>query len=92
MATSAQVKARTAKDIEVIPAQILRSAWGRWRSGWAAIYFPLFLVLATRDPDAHAIYYPSADLQTPTMFRPRQPSAPRRGGQAGQASSVNSAP
>ena len=38
----------------------------------AGIYFPLFLVLATAGFDSHAIYYLSADLQRPEMFKPRK--------------------
>ena len=39
----------------------------------AGIYFPLFLVLATADLAEHAIYYLSADLQRPEMFKARKP-------------------
>jgi hypothetical protein len=38
----------------------------------AGIYFPLFLVLATDGFASHAIYYLSADLQLPEMFKPRK--------------------
>jgi hypothetical protein len=39
----------------------------------AAIYFPLFLVLQTVSSTSYAIYYLSADLQSPAMFKPRSP-------------------
>ena len=34
---------------------------------------PLFLVLVRPDRSEHAIYYLSADLQRPEMFKPRKP-------------------
>jgi hypothetical protein len=37
----------------------------------AGIYFPLFLVLMRGHKSA--VYYPSADVQRPEMFRPRKP-------------------
>lgn len=82
----AQVKASTVKDVETLPAQILGAAWGPQSERMAAaIYFPLFLVLATTDQAAHAIYYLSADLQTPAMFKARKPlsSTARRAGWTG---------
>ncbi len=39
----------------------------------AAIYFPLYLVLATKALDQFAIYYLSADLQPPELFVKRKP-------------------
>jgi Dam-replacing family len=68
-----QVKAATVLDVNVLPRQVLGAAWGpqdeRMRAG---IYFPLFLVLATTGFASHAIYYLSADLQRPEMFKPRK--------------------
>nr|WP_024816305.1 DpnI domain-containing protein [Methylopila sp. 73B] len=82
----AQVKAATVKDISVVPAQVMGAAWGPQRERMeAAIYFPLFLVLATVEPVTHAIYYLSADLQAPAMFKPRNPlsTTARRAGWTG---------
>jgi hypothetical protein len=39
----------------------------------AAIYFPLYLVLATANLKQYAIYYLSADLQPPELFIERKP-------------------
>jgi type II restriction enzyme len=49
----------------------------------AAIYFPMFLVLVSKE--AHAIYYLAADLQVPEMFKPRKPlsETARRAGWTG---------
>jgi hypothetical protein len=51
----------------------------------AAIYFPLFLVLVSKEAAAHAIYYLAADLQLPEMFKPRKPlsESARRAGWTG---------
>lgn len=82
----AQVKGTTVIDVAVIPKSIMGAAWGpqseRMQSG---IYFPLFLVLATAGRASHAIYYLSADLQRPEMFKKRNPLSPtaRRAGWTG---------
>lgn len=49
----------------------------------AGIYFPLFLVVIA--PRSFAIYYLSADVQTPEMFVPRRPlsATARRAGWQG---------
>jgi hypothetical protein len=49
----------------------------------AGIYFPLFLVLM--QDRKSAIYYLSADVQRPDMFKPRMPLGPnaRRSGWQG---------
>ncbi len=81
-----QVKASTVRDIDQLPKTVLGAAWGpqqeRMSSG---IYFPLFLVLATKDMAAHAIYYLAADLQRAEMFVPRKPlsETARRAGWTG---------
>jgi type II restriction enzyme len=68
----AQVKAKTVKDTQILPKQILGAAWGPQRARMeAGIYFPLYLVLKTSN--AFAIYYLSADLQPPEMFVAREP-------------------
>lgn len=69
-----QVKASTVKDPSRLPSQILGAAWGPQKARMdAAIYFPLYLVLATSDLKEYAIYYLSADLQTEELFVPRTP-------------------
>jgi type II restriction enzyme len=68
----AQVKATRVKDVEVVPRTILGAAWGPQKERMASgVYFPLFLVLVSDTADA--IYYLSADLQTPEMFKERAP-------------------
>ena len=73
----AQVKTTTKPDVAVLPARVMGSAWGPQQARMkAGIYFPLFLVLATKDRRQYAIYYLSADLQTPEIFEPRKPLSP----------------
>lgn len=68
----AQVKAVTAKSLEAVPDFILGAAWGVQQARMAAgIYFPLFVVLV--QGRRAAIFYLSADAQTPEMFVPRKP-------------------
>jgi hypothetical protein len=81
-----QVKAAKVKDISVIPKTVLGAAWKPQKERMdAAIYFPLFLVLAQSDLKKYAIYYLSADLQTPELFKARAPlsSTARRAGWQG---------
>lgn len=71
----AQVKSTNVSDTSILPKQILGAAWGpqeeRMQSG---IYFPLFLVLVNKKkPKDFSIYYLSADLQEPELFKPRKP-------------------
>jgi type II restriction enzyme len=80
----AQVKATRVKQTSVVPRTILGAAWGPQKERMAAgVYFPLFLVLVS-DSDT-AIYYLSADLQTPGMFKERAPlsATARRAGWQG---------
>ncbi|WP_081440966.1 DpnI domain-containing protein [Ancylobacter novellus] len=82
----AQVKASTSADVAVLPKQILGAAWGPQKLRMdAGIYFPLFLVLASKNLMQHAIYYLSADLQAPELFKPRKPlsATARRAGWTG---------
>jgi hypothetical protein len=82
----AQVKASTVRDVVVLPRYVLGAAWGPQRERMdAGIYFPLFLVLATAAEASYAIYYLSADLQRPEMFKPRKPlsATARRAGWTG---------
>ena len=70
--------------MDSLPAQVLGAAWGPQQERMdAAIYFPLFLVLVSKE--AHAIYYLAADLQLPEMFKPRKPlsETARRAGWTG---------
>jgi hypothetical protein len=70
----AQVKAAKVTNIETIPNEILGAAWGPQRARMdAAIYFPLFLVLAVTPLKQFSIFYLSADLQTEAMFESRTP-------------------
>jgi type II restriction enzyme len=70
----AQVKASTTKIVDEIPRVVLGAAWGPQKARMdASIYFPLFLVLVEKGKSAYAIYFLSADLQLPEMFRPRSP-------------------
>lgn len=70
----AQVKASTSADAETVPPKILGAAWGPQKDRMnAAIYFPLYLVLATADLKQYSIHYLSADLQPPELFQPRKP-------------------
>src|SRR5215469_6174764 len=67
----AQVKSSTTTAIDVIPKKVMGAAWGPQKERMeAAIYFPLFLVLVEERTRAYAIYFLSADLQTPDMFEP----------------------
>lgn len=69
----AQVKAASARDAGVIPKRILGAAWGPQKERMdASIYFPLFLVLV-EPTRKYGIFYLSADLQMPALFRPRSP-------------------
>jgi type II restriction enzyme len=73
----AQVKAATATDIAQPPKTVMGAAWGPQKDRMdAGIYFPLFLVLATRNLANYAIYYLAADLQQPEMFLQRKPLSP----------------
>ena len=73
----AQVKTSTVRDVSIIPRQVLGAAWGPQHDRMeAGIYFPLFLVLTTKDRGKYAIYYLSADLQQQEIFKPRKPLSP----------------
>jgi len=68
----AQVKAKTVKDISIVPKQILGAAWKPQKERMdAGIYFPLFIVLVC--DTEYSIFYLSADLQTLDMFVARKP-------------------
>lgn len=70
----AQVKAARVRNIDRVPDTILGAAWGPQKDRMAsAIYFPLFLVLAETNHTSYSIFYLSADLQMPSIFKPRSP-------------------
>lgn len=80
----AQVKSKTVSNTTKLPATILGAAWGPQRKRMdAGIYFPLYIVLV--NSKKFAMYYLSADLQTPEMFVPRKPlsSTAKRAGWQG---------
>lgn len=82
----AQIKTSTVKDINCVPDKVLGAAWGPQKDRMsAAIYFPLFLVLKNDVGKHYSIFYLSADLQKPEMFKPRSPLSPtaRRAGWQG---------
>ncbi|GIQ76221.1 DpnI domain-containing protein [Bradyrhizobium sp. RD5-C2] len=80
----AQVKTASVTNHEIIPKAVLGAAWGPQKERMdAAIYFPLFLVLVSGRK--FGIYYLSADLQEPKIFKSRKPlsQAARRAGWQG---------
>lgn len=82
----AQVKTTTATDTSVIPRHVMGAAWTPQHARMdAGIYFPLFLVLTTKNRREFKIYYLSADLQREEIFTPRAPlsAAAKRAGWQG---------
>ncbi|TIX73902.1 MAG: hypothetical protein E5V25_04280 [Mesorhizobium sp.] len=87
----AQVKAASARSLDRLPKSILGAAWGPQRERMeSAIYFSLFIVLATTDR-SYAIFCLAADLQEPDMFKPRKPlsETARRAGWQGFVYDMN---
>jgi hypothetical protein len=80
----AQIKTSKVGSVNEIPNVILGAAWGPQKERMdAGIYFPLFLVLVD-ESERSAVYYLSADVQEPAMFKPRKPlseNARRKGWQ-----------
>ena len=73
----AQVKASTAADIDTMPKAIMGAAWEPQKARMdAAIYFPLYVVLATTDKKQSSVWYLSADLQPKSLFKQREPLSP----------------
>jgi hypothetical protein len=71
----AQVKGVTSKQLLKCPARIAGAAWSVQSARMeAGIYFPLFVVLVAQNKSA--VFFLAADLQDPTMFRPRRPLSP----------------
>ena len=82
----AQVKTTKVGALNVLPKTIMGAAWAPQRERMeAGIYFPLFLVLANGIDADYAIYYLSADLQRPEIFKARNPlsATARRAGWTG---------
>lgn len=71
----AQVKSMQVIDTSIVPKMVLGAAWGPQKERMdSGIYFPLFLVLINKDKAKDfAIFYLSADLQLPILFKPRKP-------------------
>ena len=70
----AQVKTSEVNDINKIPSQVLGAAWKPQLERMnAGIYFPLYLVLISKNKRQNSIFYLSADLQTKELFEPRKP-------------------
>ena len=68
----AQVKTVTG-DGASLPNTVIGAAWKPQKERMdAAIYFPLFLVLTEKRLNC-TIHYLPADLQSPDLFKPRQP-------------------
>jgi hypothetical protein len=81
----AQVKTVRTKNIHDVPKTVLGAAWvPQEQRMTAGIYFPLFLVLIN-DSRSYSIFYLTADLQQPTIFKPRSPlsASARRAGWRG---------
>lgn len=84
----AQVKTATCPDIKCAPKRVPGAAWSVQRDRMrAGIYFAPSLVLVNGREEA--IYYLSADLQSPAMFRRRPPlSANAKGAPAPEQGKV----
>lgn len=83
----AQVKTSRVRDVDTIPNRILGGAWGPTKERIdAGIYFPLYLVLVSKeDPTENSIWYLSPDLQPTEMYVMRKPlsSTAKRAGWQG---------
>src|ERR1700730_13270667 len=70
----AQVKTTRTSRTDAVPRAVVGAAWGPQKDRMdSAIYFPLFVVLVNNRTKDCSIFYLSADLQQPEMFRPRAP-------------------
>lgn len=82
----AQVKTTDVADVDQLPKTLLGAAWApQYERMQAGIYFPLFIVLTTRDHRQKSIFYLPADLQGPEVFVKRKPlsATARRAGWQG---------
>jgi type II restriction enzyme len=80
------VKTTERNDVDTLPRQLMGAAWGPQAERMeAGIYFPLFIVLVTKDRQRSAVYCLPADLQSPEMFQRRKPvsATARRAGWEG---------
>jgi len=88
----AQVKSATTKDVAKLPNSLLGAAWEPQKERMdAAIYFPLYIVLAKADLQEWSIFYLAADLQPRKLFRERKPlsESARRAGWKGFTYDLN---
>ena len=68
----AQVKTTSSNNLDKIPDTILGAAWKVQKNRMdAGIYFPLYLIL--KNNKKYSVFYLSADLQIPEMFKSRKP-------------------
>lgn len=72
----AQVKAMRSANTDKPPVKVLGAAWSVQKERMdAGIYFSVFFVQI--DPQENfSIFYLSSDLQTPSIFMPREPLKP----------------
>lgn len=69
-----QVKTAKVRNIDEIPGYVLGGAWGPQKERMSsAIFFSLYLVLATENRKTYSIFYLSRDLQEEQMFVARKP-------------------
>jgi hypothetical protein len=90
----AQVKTATVKSANVLPKQILGAAWKPQHERMSAgIFFPLFIVLVEKGSTQKSLWYLPRDLQTKSMFVPRNPlkETARRAGWQGYMIDLGSA-
>ena len=67
----AQVKTKTANDLDTIDNQIAGAGWAPQKARMdAGIYFPLYFVKVTKDGKEFSVFYLPADYQSPEMFVP----------------------
>ncbi len=88
----AQVKTSTQENVDQLPTTILGAAWGPQEERMnAGIFFPLFVVLVSRNRRKRAIYFLPSDLQTKSMFVKRKPlsQTARRAGWTGYVIKLN---
>jgi type II restriction enzyme len=73
----AQVKTASSRDPSCLPRSLLGAAWRVQKERMdAGFYFPLFVVLFASSR-RYAVYYLSADHQSPRLFSPRAPLSPK---------------
>lgn len=71
---SAQVKAKTVKDVERLPSKILGAAWDPQKALLdKGIYVALYVVLTTPERSASSIFHLPSEAQSLELFEPRKP-------------------